>query len=197
MEGEANEVITNVPDHLIGAVAALCASDEALTAEQAALLAAEIANDPEGRGYAGKPVVEVLTLLASPYEALNPEPQGVVARAEWATDELANVLLQMPAPDGVGSMFTYLERAATGEGQLAVIAREFLASVRSLKALNLANPLVQAGLAAFLQAGVLTTEQHETLTTVPDPAWSPYVRKPSRLEALGFGAGAVATARDL
>lgn len=190
-------MITNVPDHMRGALAALCASDFQLTAGQAAFLRAEIANDPAGRGYAGKPVVEVLTLLSAPYEVPNPEPQGRAPRGEWATDELANVLLQMPAPDGVGSMFTYLERAALNEGPLSVIAREFLASVRSLKALNLANPLVQAGLAAFVQAGVLTQEQHEALTTVPDPSWSPYVAKPSRLEALGFGAGAVATARDL
>lgn len=187
-------MITNVPEHLIGLVAALCASDAHI---DGTALSAELANDPEGRGYAGKATEEVLTLLASPYEALNPEPQGAVARTEWATDELANVLLQMPAPDGVGSLYTYMGRLASGDGPLSVVATEFLAAVGTLRALNLANPQVQAGFGAFLAAGVLTQAQYEALTLVPDPAYSATVQMPSRLEAIGYGRGSVATARDL
>ena len=187
-------MISNVPEHLIGLLASLCASDAPVVGTA---IADEVANDPANRGYAGKPVEEVLTLLASPYQMPNPEPQGVAARGEWATDELANALLQMPAPDGLGSMFTFMQRLAQSDSPLRVVAAEFLAAIGSLKALNLANPQVQAGFDAFVLGAVLTETQKLALTTVPDPAWSPVAEMPSRLEQIGFGKGSVATARDL
>lgn len=150
-----------------------------ITPEIAQRIAQEIADDPAGRGYAGKTTEEQYLLFVSPYEIPNPETRGRVARAEWAPDELKNHLLQMRGQDGL-SVWAKLELMRESQDlPTRAFVTEVLATF-SLKSINLQNPYVQAGLQQLVSAGVLTQQMVTELTTMPDPSWRPVVSRPPR-----------------
>jgi len=150
-----------------------------VTPEIAQRIAQEIAEDPAGRGYAGKTMEPKYLLFVSPYEVENPEPQRRVPRTEWAPDELKNHLLQARGQDGL-SVWAKLElMRESPDLQTKAFATEVLATF-SLKSINLQNPYVQAGLQQLVSAGVLTPAMATELTTMPDPSWRPTIPRPPR-----------------
>ena len=150
-----------------------------ITPEIAQRIAQEIADDPAGRGYAGKTTEEKYLLFIVPYERENPEPQGRVPRDEWLPDELKNHLLQVRGQDGL-SVWAKLELMRESQDlQTKAFATEVLATF-SLKSINMQNLYVQAGLQQLASAGILTPEMMTELTTMPDPAWRPTVIIPPR-----------------
>lgn len=150
-----------------------------MTPEIAQRIAQEIAEDPAGRGYAGKTTEEKYLLFVSPYETPNPEPQGRVPRMEWLPDELKNHLLQARGRDGL-SVWAKLELMRESQDiATKAFATEVLATF-SLKAINLGNPYVQAGLQQLASAGILTPAMMTELTTMPDPSWQPVIVRPPR-----------------
>jgi len=147
--------------------------------EIAQRIAQEIADDPAGRGYAGKTTEEKYLLFVLPYEVPNPEPQGRVPRNEWFPDELKNHLLQVRGQDGL-SVWAKLElMRESSDLATKAFATEVLATF-SLKSINLQNPYVQAGLQQLASAGILTPSMMTELTTMPDPSWRPTVIIPPR-----------------
>lgn len=150
-----------------------------ITPEIAGRIAAEIAEDPEGRGYEGKTTEQQYLLFALPYEAPNPEPRGSVPRTEWLPDELKNHLLQVRDSNGL-SVWAKLELMRESQDlPTKAFATEVLATF-SLRSINLLNPYVQAGLQQLVNAGILTQAMVRDLTTMPDPDWLPTVQKPPR-----------------
>jgi hypothetical protein len=163
-----------------------------VTPEIAQRIAQEIAEDPAGRGYAGKTTEQKYILFVLPFEVPNPEPQPRVPRNEWLPDELKNHLLQARGQDGL-SVWAKLElMRESPDLHTKAFATEVLATF-SLKSINLQNPYVQAGLQQLVTAGILTPEMATELTTMPDPSWrSTVVRPPRAWEVVGpveaFGA---------
>ncbi|MEJ5169348.1 MAG: hypothetical protein WHU10_00010 [Fimbriimonadales bacterium] len=150
-----------------------------ITPEIAQRIAQEIADDPAGRGYAGKTTEEQYLLFVSPYEIPNPEPQGRVPRGEWLPDELKNHLLQVRGQDGL-SVWAKLELMRESQDiATKAFATEVLATF-SLKAINMQNPYVMAGLQQLASAGILTPSMMTELTTMPDPSWRPVIVRPPR-----------------
>lgn len=150
-----------------------------MTPEIAQRIAQEIADDPAGRGYAGKTTEEKYLLFVSAFEVPNPEPQGRVPRTEWLPDELKNHLLQVRGQDEL-SVWAKLElMRESPDMQTKAFATEVLATF-SLKSINMQNPYVQAGLQQLIAAGILTPEMATELTTMPDPAWRPVIQMPPR-----------------
>jgi hypothetical protein len=150
-----------------------------ITPEIAQRIAQEIADDPAGRGYAGKTTSEKYLLFVTPYEVPNPEPQGHVPRTEWLPDELKNHLLQVRGQDGL-SVWAKLElMKESPDLPTKAFATEVLATF-SLKSINMQNPYVQAGLQQLVSAGILTPAMMTELTTLPDPNWTPTVQRPPR-----------------
>lgn len=150
-----------------------------MTQSIADAIANEIALDPEERGYEGKPVEEQYRLFVGEYEVPNPEPQKRVVRAEWLPDELKNHLLQARGQDGL-SVWAKLELMRESQDiATRAFATEVLATF-SLKAINLQNPYVQAGLQQLASAGILTPTMMTELTTMPDPSWRPVIVRPPR-----------------
>lgn len=150
-----------------------------ITPEIAQRIAQEIADDPAGRGYAGKTVEEKYLLFVLPYEVPNPEPQGRVPRDEWLPDELKNHLLQIRGQDGRSVWATLELMRESQDIATKAFAAEVLATF-SLKSINLQNPYVQAGLQQLASAGILTPSMMTELTTMPDPAWRPVIQMPPR-----------------
>jgi hypothetical protein len=150
-----------------------------MTPEIAQRIAQEIAEDPAGMGYAGYVVQHQYKLFVLPYEVENPEPQPRVPRNEWLPDELKNHLLQARGQDGL-SVWAKLElMRESPDLATKAFATEVLATF-SLRAINLQNPYVQAGLQQLVSAGILTPEMVTELTTMPDPSWRPMIVRPPR-----------------
>lgn len=175
------------------AVSDALASESALTTEQIAALSAELANDPEGMGYAGKSPAETLRLLNVPYSRANTEPQRMVARATIPRDEYTPLCTRIVFR---GDQLT--NGAATAWGRL----RASVLALANQQSVNLLDPDVQAGIAGLTALGILALREGESvslgdqLTKKLDPDWSATVAYPSRAETL-FGTGAAITPADL
>lgn len=170
-------------------------SEFGLSEAQKDALRAELAQDPENRGYAGKTLSEQWELLLADYQVPNPDPQPLLDRTEWKPDVLKNVLLQMILPNGL-SVWAQLElmRESTDIQQKA-FAIQALATF-TLEAINMQNPMVIQGFQTIAQAFGLTQEQQDYLTKYPDPNWPPYVWRESRASAV-LGGGVIPTLSEM
>lgn len=180
-------------------------NDRPLTTEEKAVLLDELTNDPANRGYASyipQSLVSLTHLLANEYDELNPVERGVVNRVEWKRDQLYNLLLQTVDGSGI-PFFLKLKEVSNGGMEAVAPGSSMLAQMVELtlngplEAIVLANPGVAQGLGGLLSLGLLSQEQYDKITLMPDPNWQQYVHRISRLEAIGFGAGAVVSLRDI
>lgn len=175
------------------AVSDALASETALTTEQVAALASELATDPEDMGYAGKSDTEKLRLLNTGYSRANSDPQGLVERATIPRDQYTPICTRIVFR---GDQLT--NGAATAWGKL----RASVLALANQQTVNLEDPDVQAGIAGLTALGILALREGESvslgdqLTKHLDPAWAETVSYPSRAEVL-FGAGAAVTLADL
>ena len=180
-------------------------NDRPLTAEEKAALLDELTNDPAGRGYAEyvpQSLVSLIPILANEYNEPNPEAQGMVQRMEWKRDQLYNKLLQMSDAGGF-PFFLKLDQVAAGSMEGVAPGSSILAQMvrltlnGPLDAIVLSNAGVAQGLGGLLALGLLSQEQYDEITQIPDPNWQNMVHRFSRLDAIGFGAGAVVSLRDI
>lgn len=152
------------------ALIALVSQSHAMDGGHRAAMVAEL----EASAYDGLTRVQGYERFCAPQVVPNPVAQGTVARGEWKPDELKNALLQMVDGQGVSAWAKLELMRESTNPQAKILAVQAIATF-ALQAINLANPLVVAGLDALVAAGVLTTDQRVWLTTMPDPAWTPTV----------------------
>lgn len=182
---------------LFNASLSASAGSSALSEAEKTALAEEIANDPKGRGYAGKSAIEILWLLGNEYQEPNPEPQGSVPIKEWNRDELYNILLQAATADGLPVLIAIEALQSSDNPQIAVLAKQALLTVNApLKAINLENEKVFQGFAALAQIGVLTPETYAFITSKPDPEWPKFLQPKRRLWEM-FGEGVCIDLADI
>lgn len=145
-------------------VSALTAS-RSLTADEIKLLKTEIDSDPEGRKYSGAKDSDLITLLCTQYQKLNPEPQGRVPKqsvlGDWIKGFLFQKLTALQAKDQA-----VFGKWAQQVGFLATfITQEVLISDAAYKD-SIGGYVAQA-----IGDGVFTQQEWEALTTDPDPNW--------------------------
>jgi len=136
-----------------------------LTEAEAAILRSELANDPAGRGYAGKDAPTQADLINGSWVTDNPPPATVARPALMQGDIL--VLTSRLQAKHAGAK---LQGQALPDG-LAYVIDTLLPSVSKQVSMDLTDPDVQEMMGALEQAGLLTQDEITALTTQPDPAW--------------------------
>ena len=160
-----------------------------LTEDQVKALKDELTKDPDGRGYVGKELVDVLWLLGNEYSVKSKARDSVPIK-DWSRDELYNILLQAKTADGIPALIALEKLQESTTPEIAMLAKQALLTINApLKSINLENPEVAQGFAALNQLGVLTSEVYSFITEMPDPNWQEDEYRKPRLWAL-FGEGA-------
>lgn len=112
-----------------------------------------------------------------------------IARVEWPRDELYNALLQMTLPNGVPFFLALDAMKGSANQEAAALAKMVELTLNGpLAAISLENPGVAQGLAGLKQAGLLTQEQYDYITTLPNPVTTELM--PSKIDqTLGVSNG--------
>lgn len=169
-------------------LAQLLASAAPLTEQQIALVAAEYANDPAGRGYAGKTPAEVLDLMNLPYTIPNGTPRPLVSRG--VLDREGFKVFRSAI------LGAWAGNQGPGKEALRDLVTVALPSLSDFVNVNLADPQVTGALAALKAGGIVNDAFIDAYTKVPDPAWQATIAQPSRASVL-LGNGATLELSDL
>lgn len=171
---------------MIAAALTASAGASALTAEEKAALASEIANDPKSRGYAGKTASEILWLLGNEYQEANPEPRGYVSRG--ILDGVRVILTDQEVQSGDYAGWTYKamidDLAVRGEPdqrKLALVAQEVCNWVSVNTSDQRVIDKIQTLVPDILPQALVSYILYE-----PDPNWPEFLEPKRRLwEILG------------
>ncbi len=176
-------------------VATLANGHVTLTQAQKDALAAELATDPEGLGYAGKTAGQKLTLLCTPRVTQNPVAQTRVPRPTWIGSELKLKLMELMHTDGVTPLYMQMKKLfVSTDTKLKAIA-EKLVEIASVERPNAMSVAFFIDLKTRYPSS-LSAEAYNELTTIPDPNWQPEVEMPARSDAI-LGPGICPTLEDL
>lgn len=169
------------------------ASSAPLTADQKLALKAEIAIDPEGRGYASTSTpAEILWLLGNQYS----KPSGMpltVDRSVYSVADLKAFMVTALTPGGKDVLDEIVLLQSSANTTYARKAKMFL---RALDTGVLGTLNVRQCLDLFRDQSILSTAQFRELTLVPNPDYVDSYTYDPRLWQL-FGEGAIVTLDEI
>jgi len=185
-----------VPQHLLAEFSTILTSETRLTDEQLAVLKDEITNDPTGRGYKNMAVADICVCLSNPYSIRNVEQPELIAKESTHKNDLYNYLAKNWAEDGIPYWYK-IETAAKRQDQLGIACAMIVSTVSHLEEITLGTAQVKQYEQILVSSGIISQDKADAILKQPDPNYVASVQMPSRLEAIGFGAGAVLTMGDL